>query len=63
MKEAMDYTLSLPVSTIIIGIREIAQLEENFEIAKEFIQLSADEMLAIEKKAEPHYEYLQYFKA
>ena len=63
MKEAMGYTLSLPVSTIIIGIREIAQLEENFEIAKEFVQLSADEMLALEKKAEPHYEYLQYFKA
>lgn len=63
MKEAISYTLSLPVSTIIIGIREVAELEENFQIAKEFVQLSADEMLAIEKKAEPHYEYLQYFKA
>jgi aryl-alcohol dehydrogenase-like predicted oxidoreductase len=63
MKEAMSYTLSLPVSTIIIGIREVAQLEENFQIAKEFVQLTADEMLAIEKKAEPHFEYLQYFKA
>ncbi|MEE9460806.1 MAG: hypothetical protein V3V53_03190, partial [Bacteroidales bacterium] len=61
MKEAMSYTLSLPVSTIIVGIREIAQLEENFQITKEFVSLSADEMLAIEKKAEPHYEYLQYF--
>ena len=29
MKEAMSYTLSLPVSTIIIGIKDIAQLEEN----------------------------------
>ncbi len=63
MTEAMSYTLSLPVSTIIIGIREVAQLEENFQIAKEFAQLSADEMLAIEEKAKPHYEYLQYFKA
>jgi hypothetical protein len=63
MQEAMSYTLSLPISTIIVGIREIAQLEENFQIAKEFVSLSADEMLAIEKKAEPHYEYLQYFKA
>jgi len=63
MKEAMSYTLSLPVSTIIVGIGEIIELEENIEIAKEFVQLSADEMLAIEKKAEPHYEYLQYFKA
>jgi len=63
MKEAMSYTLSLPVSTIIVGIGEIIELEENIEIAKEFVQLSTDEMLAIEKKAEPHYEYLQYFKA
>ena len=63
MKEAMSYTLSLPVSTIIVGIGELIELEENIEIAKEFVQLSADEMLAIEKKAEPHYEYLQYFKA
>ena len=63
IKEALSYTLSLPVSTIIVGIREIVELEENIEIAKEFVQLSVDEMLAIEKKAEPHYEYLQYFKA
>ncbi len=63
MKEAMSYTLSLPVSTIIVGIGEILELEENIEIAKEFAQLSADEMLAIEEKAEPHTEYLQYFKA
>jgi aryl-alcohol dehydrogenase-like predicted oxidoreductase len=63
IKEAISYVLSLPVSTIIIGIGEVAELEENFQIAKEYVQLSADEMLAIEKKAEPHYEYLQYFKA
>jgi aryl-alcohol dehydrogenase-like predicted oxidoreductase len=63
IKEALSYTLSLPVSTIIVGIREIIELEENIEIAKEFVQLSADEMLAIEQKAEPHYQYLQYFKA
>jgi aryl-alcohol dehydrogenase-like predicted oxidoreductase len=62
MKEAMSYTLSLPVSTIIIGIREIAQLEENIQIAKEFVQLSAEDMLAIEEKVEPHYEHLQFFK-
>ncbi len=63
IKEAISYILSLPVSTIIVGIGEIPELEENIEIAKEFVQLSADEMLAIEKKAEPHYQHLQYFKA
>jgi len=63
MKEALSYTLSLPVSTIIVGIGDILELEENIKIAKEFVQLSAEEMLAIEEKAEPHTEYLQYFKA
>jgi len=62
MKEAMSYTLSLPISTTIIGIREVAELEKNIQIAKEFVQLSADEMLAIEKKAEPYYKELMFFK-
>ncbi len=62
MKEAMDYVMSLPVSTIIIGIDEIAELEENIQIAHDFKQLSADELLAIEDKAKPHYEHLQFFK-
>jgi aryl-alcohol dehydrogenase-like predicted oxidoreductase len=62
MKEAMGYVLSLPVSTIIVGIREISELEENIKIAQEFVQLSADEMLVIEKKAEPYYQKLMFFK-
>ena len=62
MKEAMEYVISLPVSTVVIGIDEIAELEENIKIAQEFKQLSADEMLAIEEKAKPHYEHLQFFK-
>ncbi|MCF8224067.1 MAG: aldo/keto reductase [Bacteroidales bacterium] len=62
MKEAMEYVISLPVSTVVIGIDEIAELEENIKIAREFTQLSADELLAIEDKAKPHYEHLQFFK-
>lgn len=62
MKEAMDYVMSLPVSTVVIGIDEVAELEENIQIAREFKQLSADELLAIEEKAKPHYEHLQFFK-
>jgi len=62
MKEAMDYTLSLPISTIIIGIDNITELEENIKIAKEFEPLSVDEMLAIEDKVKPHYEHLMFYK-
>ncbi len=62
MKEAMDYTMTLPVSTIIVGIDKIAELEENVKIASEFEPLSADEMLAIEEKVKPHYEHLMFYK-
>jgi len=62
MKEAMSYTLTMPVSTIIVGIDRIAELEENIQIAREFEPLSADELLAIEEKVKPHYKHLQFFK-
>jgi len=62
MKEAMDYVLTLPVSTVIIGLDKIAELEENIRIAKEFKPLTADQMLAIEEKTKPHYKDLLFFK-
>jgi hypothetical protein len=62
MKEAMEYVLTLPVSTVIVGIDTLEELEENVEIAKNFSPLSADQMLAIEEKTRPHYEDLLFFK-
>ena len=62
MKEAMDYVMSLPVSTTVIGIDTIAELEENVKIATEFKALNEDEMLAIEDKTKPYYEDLMFFK-
>lgn len=62
MKEAMSYTMSLPISTIIVGIDKIAELEENIEIARNFKPLTADEMLAIEDKVKPHHEHLLFYK-
>jgi aryl-alcohol dehydrogenase-like predicted oxidoreductase len=62
IKEAMEYVMTLPVSTIIIGIDDIPQLEENIEIARNFKPLSADQMLAIEEKTKPYYKELQFFK-
>ncbi len=62
MKEAMSYTLSLPVSTIIVGIDKIPELEENIRIAREFKPLTEDELLAIEDKVKPHYEHLLFYK-
>jgi predicted aldo/keto reductase-like oxidoreductase len=62
MKEAMRYSMSLPISTIIVGIDNLTELEENIQIAREFEPLTADEMLAIEKKVQPHHEHLLFYK-
>lgn len=62
MKEALDYVFTLPVSTAIVGIDTIAELEENVQIAKDFKPLNEDEMLALEEKTSPYYEDLMFFK-
>ncbi len=62
MKEAMEYVMTLPVSTVIVGIDKISELEENIRIAREFSPLTADEMLAIENKAKPYYKDLMFYK-
>ncbi|MBI5009794.1 MAG: aldo/keto reductase, partial [Bacteroidia bacterium] len=62
MKEAMEYVMTLPISTIIVGLDDIAQLEENIKIAENFKPLSADQMLAIEDKTKPYYKDIMFFK-
>jgi aryl-alcohol dehydrogenase-like predicted oxidoreductase len=53
MREAMYYTLSRPVSTIIIGCDSIAQLEENVKLAHEFTPLRDVQAAAMVARAEP----------
>ena len=53
MREAMYYTLSRPVSTVIIGCDNIAQLEENVHLAREFTPLSDSQATQLVAKAEP----------
>jgi aryl-alcohol dehydrogenase-like predicted oxidoreductase len=53
MREAMYYTLSRPVSTVIIGCDNIAQLEENVHLAREFTPLSDNQTTELVAKAEP----------
>jgi uncharacterized protein len=48
MKDAMSYTLTLPVSTVIIGCKTVEQLEENISIAKNFSPLPPAEMARLE---------------
>jgi hypothetical protein len=53
MREAMFYTLSRPVSTVIIGCDTIAQLEENVHLAREFTPLSDGQAKELVARAEP----------
>jgi aryl-alcohol dehydrogenase-like predicted oxidoreductase len=53
MPEAMRYVLSLPVSTVIVGVDSIAQLEENVATARGFTPLRAPQLAALERRAEP----------
>lgn len=52
MREAMYYTLSHPVSTVIIGCDTVAQLEENVRYAREFTPLSEAQMQALSARTE-----------
>jgi hypothetical protein len=62
MREAMYYSLSLPVSTVIIGCDSIAQLEENVHLARDFTPLSEQQMAAISAKAEPVSRQALFFR-
>src|SRR6201993_1383784 len=53
MREAMNYTLSRPVSTVIIGCDSIAQLEENVQLAREFTPLNEQQLAQLTERAEP----------
>jgi len=62
MKDAMSYVLTLPVSTVIVGIATIAELEENVRIAKAFSPLDAKEMGRLEELTKEYYAEASFFK-
>ena len=51
MKEALDYVLSLPVSTALVGCDSLAQLDENVALARAHAPLDAAEMSALVARA------------
>ena len=62
MREAMRFTLSHPVSTVIIGCDNIAQLEENVQIAREFTPLSQTQMATLNDLAAPVAKQSLFFR-
>lgn len=62
IKEALNYNMSLPVSTTIIGVDNVAQIEENVKIASEFSPLPLAAMEEIEYKTLPIVRQGLYFR-
>lgn len=62
MKEALVWTLSQPISTVIVGCDTVEQLEENVEIAANFQPLNSAQMAAIEAKVSDYPLEASFFK-
>lgn len=62
MRESLHYNCTLPVSTNIVGVDSVAQLEENVRWAAEFTPLSEAQMRALEKRTLPIVRQALYFR-
>jgi len=62
MKEALTWTMSQPISTVIVGCDTVAQLEENISVAAGFQPLNSAQMAAIEAKVADYPGEASFFK-
>ena len=62
MKEALTWTMSQPISTVIVGCDDVKQLEENVQAAKDFEHLNSAQMAAIEAKVADYPMEAAFFK-
>jgi uncharacterized protein len=62
MRQAMYYSLSLPLSTVIIGCDSIGQLEQNVQLAREFTPLNQKQMAGLTEKAQPVSKQSLFFR-
>jgi len=62
LREAMYYSLSLPISTAIIGIDSMAQLEENVRLAQGFTPFSEAQLASLAQRAEPVSKQALFFR-
>ncbi|MGW8250617.1 MAG: aldo/keto reductase, partial [Anaerolineales bacterium] len=45
VERSLRYAFSLPISTVIVGMESIAQLEQNLSIAESFVPMDDEERL------------------
>ena len=62
IKEALNYKMTLPVSTTILGVDNVEQIRENMQIASQFSPLTEQEMQALEFKTLPIARQGLYFR-
>lgn len=62
MEQALGYTLSHSVSTAIVGITNLAELEENVRIAAAFKPYTEEELTKLESLTEPYADEANFFK-
>jgi len=62
MKESLNYSCTLPVSTNIVGVDNIEQLEQNVRWASEFVPYSPEKMVELEKRTLPIVRQALYFR-
>ncbi|MFC1639769.1 aldo/keto reductase [Gemmatimonadota bacterium] len=62
MAESLRWTMSQPISTVIVGCDNVQQLEENISVAAEFQPLNSSQMAAIEEKVAGYPMEASFFK-
>lgn len=62
MKDALNYVYSFPISTAIVGVGDIRELEENIDITKNYEKLTGERLSELEGLT-AHYQYeANFFK-
>ncbi len=62
MEQAMGYVLTLPVSTVVVGIKTLEELDQNLALARAFKPFNAEQMAQLEKLAQPYARSATYFR-
>ncbi|UCG88753.1 MAG: aldo/keto reductase [Gemmatimonadota bacterium] len=62
MEEALTWTMSQPISTVVVGCDTVEQLEENIAVAARFQPLNSFQMAAIEAKVRDYPMEAAFFK-
>jgi hypothetical protein len=62
MRDAMTYVMTLPISTVIVGVDSVQQLEENVAIARDFKPMAAADMARLEGLTTGYVSDASWFK-